>query len=104
MAHTDLLVTLAGSMRQATNAIAACDLPNLQEILGRQQLMMRSIAANRNSVSASLRQRPEIALDLTNQVALLTRVLNRSSRTGQALLSLVNTNEALYSLESLPRR
>lgn len=104
MLDPDPLVTLAESMRQATTAIATCDLPRLEEILGRQQLLVGSIAANRNSVSASLRQRPGVAHDLATQTAVLTRVLSRASHTCRAMLSLVNTDEALYSLETLHRR
>jgi hypothetical protein len=104
MLKPEPLFTLAESIREATTAIATSDLPRLEEILGRQQRLVGLIAANRNSVSASLRQRPEIALRLSMESAVMTRVLSRASRNCRVLLSLVKTDEALYSLKTLPRR
>jgi len=100
----DPLATLAESMRQTMAAIAACDLPRLEEILDRQRGLVGSVANDRTSVIVSVQKRPEIARDLATQIRVLASVVSRGSQTCRTLLSFAVADETLYSLETLPRR
>jgi hypothetical protein len=104
MMLTDRLATLAESMRQTTASIATCNLSRLEEILDHQRELVGSLAKDQRSLVATLQQRPEIASDLATQIRVLTSVVSRGSQICRTLLSFVAADEALYSLETLPRR
>ena len=98
------LAALTESMRQMMAAIATCDLPRLEEIIDLQRILVGFIANDPSSVLLLSQQRPEVIRELTINTAILTSVLRHCSQTCRTLLSFVVADEALCSLETLPRR
>lgn len=104
MVNPDAIMTLAACIRQARMAIGRNDLPCLEQALIEQHKIVEYFAENPGVAKEYLRRRPDHALDLTTETAVFARVLRRTSQTVRALLALANTDETLYSLETLPRR
>ncbi len=99
-----VLLSLAASLREASAAIAACDLPRLQGAVQAQEEALASVSSGQSSAIQALRDCPELAADLARSSVILSRVLASSRRTETSLSSLYQDSNEPYSLESLPRR
>lgn len=100
----ELLPALAASIREATDALRTRDVRWLQQAVQRQQELTESIELDRTSAIEFLRLNQELSRQLASFSAVLTQSLRRSSQTIQALTSLTQAPESLYSLDTLPRR